>query len=238
MLSFEQLSGQCEDHLVEIEPGHKLQQQVASAFCAMQLAAQKEGVSLDLISSFRSFSRQLRIWNEKWRGLRPILDEQHQPLDPQILSESEKLYAILRFSALPGSSRHHWGSDFDVFDAKSVHECDQPFQLISSEYEPNGPCYSLSRWLNKRAHEFGFYHPYTAQGPVAPEPWHLSHRHTAERLPKQLEKAPLLKLLEKSDIAGIDTIREHLDEILRDYVRLEKPLANNSTLQSHKSESV
>ncbi|ALS98630.1 M15 family metallopeptidase [Lacimicrobium alkaliphilum] len=223
MLNFEQLSGQRDDHLVEAEPGHKLLKQVAGALSVMREAAAEDGVSLDLVSSFRCFSRQLRIWNEKWHGLRPILDEQHQPLDPQLLGESEKLFAILRFSALPGTSRHHWGSDFDVFDAKAVHNYEQPFQLISSEYEPGGPCYGLSQWLDKHAAKFGFYQPYNGQNAVAPEPWHLSHKQSSEALPGLLEKAPLQKLIECSEIAGKETILEHLDKIIRRYIQLEQP---------------
>jgi LAS superfamily LD-carboxypeptidase LdcB len=221
MLNFEQLSGQREDHLVEAEPGHKLLKQVVGALSAMREAAAEDDIGLDLVSSFRSFQRQLRIWNEKWHGLRPILDEQQQPLDPQLLGESEKLFAILRFSALPGTSRHHWGSDFDVFDARAVHHYDQPFQLISSEYEPGGPCFGLSQWLDKRAAEFGFYRPYTGHNAVAPEPWHLSHQQTSDSLSGLLEKAPLQKLIENSEIAGKESILEHLDKIIRCYVRLE-----------------
>ncbi|WP_088328823.1 M15 family metallopeptidase [Lacimicrobium sp. SS2-24] len=220
MLTFEQLSGQQDSHLIEAEAGHKLQKAVATAFSAMREAAASDGVGVDLLSCFRSFERQMRIWNEKWHGLRPILDDRHQPLDPQLLSDKEKLFAILRFSALPGTSRHHWGSDFDVFDAKAVHACDQPFQLISEEYQPHGPCFELSTWLSHHADAFGFYRPYTgAAGSVAPEPWHLSHRATAEPLIAQMTSERLGPLLEKTDLAGKDTVLLHLDEIIRRYVR-------------------
>lgn len=227
MLNFEQLSGQREDHLLEAEPGHKLLEQVAVALSSMREAAAEDGVSLDLLSCFRSFDRQLRIWNEKWHGLRPILDDQHQPLDPQLLSESEKLFAILRFSALPGTSRHHWGSDFDVFDARAVHNYAQPFHLISTEYESGGPCYRLSQWLHKRAGEFGFYLPYRGQNAVAAEPWHLSHKQSSDSLLTLFQKAPLQKLIEDSEIAGKETILEHLDEVIDRYVYLKTPLADN-----------
>jgi len=52
--------------------------------------------------------RQAEIWNAKAAGLRPVLDANEQPIDTGTLSERELVFAILRWSALPGASRHHW----------------------------------------------------------------------------------------------------------------------------------
>ncbi len=32
------------------------------------------------------------------------------------LSDLEKCKAMLRWSAVPGASRHHWGTEIDIFD--------------------------------------------------------------------------------------------------------------------------
>ena len=47
---------------------------------------------------------------------RPLLDANNQPLDALQLGETERLHAILHWSALPGTSRHHWGTDLDIYD--------------------------------------------------------------------------------------------------------------------------
>ena len=47
---------------------------------------------------------------------RPLLDARNQPLDALQLGETERLHAILHWSALPGTSRHHWGTDLDIYD--------------------------------------------------------------------------------------------------------------------------
>jgi hypothetical protein len=46
----------------------------------------------------------------------PLLDAHNQPLDALQLGETERLHAILHWSALPGTSRHHWGTDLDIYD--------------------------------------------------------------------------------------------------------------------------
>jgi hypothetical protein len=58
-------------------------------------------------SGFRSFERQVEIWNRKVEAL--------QPRVPQEIFE-----AILRWSALPGTSRHHWGTELDVIDGSRI----------------------------------------------------------------------------------------------------------------------
>ncbi|SPY94009.1 D-alanyl-D-alanine carboxypeptidase [Proteus mirabilis] len=64
-------------------------------------------------SFIRSFERQLAIWNGKFEGTRPVLDAESQPIDIQTLSEGQRCEAILKWSALPGASRHHWGTEID-----------------------------------------------------------------------------------------------------------------------------
>ena len=45
--------------------------------------------------------------------------------------------AILVWSALPGASRHHWGTDLDVFD-RAVQPPGEPLELLARHYEPGG----------------------------------------------------------------------------------------------------
>ena len=125
------LTGLTERHLVSIdflENGQSAErksnilvhQHVLRPFSLLRSAAANEGFDLRICSGFRSFQRQRLIWNEKLSGLRPIFDNEGKPVILDQLSDWQKLQAVLRWSALPGSSRHHWGTDFDVYDARTL----------------------------------------------------------------------------------------------------------------------
>ena len=115
-----QLTGREETHLVELPSGHRLQAAAATAFTALQRDARAAGFDLAIASSFRSYSRQLAIWNGKAGGLRKVHDDAGHEVDINALAAPERLRAILRFSAIPGTSRHHWGTDLDVYDAAAL----------------------------------------------------------------------------------------------------------------------
>ncbi len=202
-----------ESHLVPCQAGHKLTHQVCQAFLAMQQAAKQDGIDLQIVSSYRSFARQKLIWEKKWSGQSILLDNQEIPLDFATLSDQQKLFAILTWSALPGASRHHWGTDLDVYDKQSVEQANHSFQLVCSEYD-QGPCRKLNHWLAKHAEQFGFYRPYANYtGGIAREPWHLSHQASAEPIINQLNQQMLIKQLTQSNILGIDSILEHMPTI-------------------------
>ena len=94
------------------------------------------------------------------------------------LSAEQQLHAILRFSAIPGTSRHHWGTDLDVFDAAALPQ-DYQLQLSPQEVAPGGMFDPLHCWLDQRmaaGEVHGFFRPYGQdRGGVAPERWHLSY---------------------------------------------------------------
>ncbi|WP_350595574.1 M15 family metallopeptidase, partial [Pseudoalteromonas sp. 45-MNA-CIBAN-0466] len=87
----------------------------------------------------------------------------------------DKCIAIMLYSALPGASRHHLGTDLDIYDKSAVSD-DYVLQLSPNEYQQGGPFAKLSQWLDTHLAEFGFYRPYQYDlGGVAPELWHISH---------------------------------------------------------------
>lgn len=211
--------GTCERHLVDCQDGHRLSAEACVSFNTMQQHAQKDGIDIQLVSSFRSFERQLTIWNQKWLGSRTLYSIEGKPLDPNHLSDSEKLDAILTFSALPGASRHHWGSDCDVYDRSSVIRAQHKFELVNAEYQEGGPCYPLHCWLEKHADKFGFSRPYSGyNGGVAIEQWHLSFKTEAQKIETQFNLAQLRELLSQSDILGKDCILTNLERIYRQYI--------------------
>jgi LAS superfamily LD-carboxypeptidase LdcB len=116
-----QLTGRARTHVVELdEPRCVLHRAAVAPFRRMRAAAAKAGIDLVPASSFRDFDRQLAIWNAKWRGERPLLDAQGRPLEAARLTPARRVDAILIWSAAPGCSRHHWGTDFDVYDRAAV----------------------------------------------------------------------------------------------------------------------
>ena len=103
----------------------------------LRALAGKQGFDLRICSSFRSFERQLAIWNNKASGLRPVLDDSGAEININQLGEWQQAQAILRWSALPGASRHHWGTDFDIYDASAI-DSDYRIQLTPEEVEGEG----------------------------------------------------------------------------------------------------
>ncbi|MFN2168980.1 MAG: M15 family metallopeptidase, partial [Anaerolineae bacterium] len=120
------------------------------------------GFELAIASSFRSFERQRAIWNAKACGARPVHDDVGCAIDMARLDPAQQLRAILRFSALPGASRHHWGTDLDVYDAAAVAPGYQ-LRLSPEEVADEGVFGPLHRWLDGRmaaGRSHGFYRPY------------------------------------------------------------------------------
>ncbi|MGI2169284.1 M15 family metallopeptidase [Shewanella sp. MF05960] len=194
-----------------------LEQNTAAAFCKMQNAAKKSGIDLQLCSAYRPFERQVHIWNAKASGTRPLLDKASQPIDYASLSEQQLIDTILIWSALPGASRHHWGTDIDVFDAKQISK--HALQLVSVEYQETGPCFALHQWLVQHAVEYGFYFPYqTQQSGVSPEPWHLSYFPIAKDYVSQFRADELAKVLSHAEISLQSPLIERLTELVNHYV--------------------
>lgn len=184
-------------------------------------AAGAAGFQLKVASGCRDFSRQLAIFNAKAEGARPVLDDRGEVLLRKDFSDLEWLYAILRFSALPGTSRHHWGTDFDVYDAKGL-DAGQSVQLLAAESEPGGPFYDFHCWLDERiarGEAFGFFRPYDCdRGGVACEPWHISHKPSADPFREELKSQDLAMIYQQVDITLKPVIIDHLDAILDRFV--------------------
>src|SRR5574344_1087163 len=208
-----------ESHLVQLpDSPHRLLPATAQAFCQMQQAARADGLDLALASSYRSFARQQLIWDEKFQGLRPVLDEQSKPLDIRTWGDLARIKAILRWSALPGTSRHHWGSDMDVY-SPSLLPAGASLRLEPWEYEAGGYFAELSHWLTHNMARFGFYRPFADdQGGVAIEPWHLSHGTDSIRMAALLTPETLSQALRHSTLAGKACILEQLPLLWQQFI--------------------
>jgi LAS superfamily LD-carboxypeptidase LdcB len=218
--TLEELTGRATGHLSEVVAGPPclLHREVVTPFLALRAAAAEDGIDLVAFSSFRDFDRQLAIWNGKFRGERPMQDRAGVTLDALALSPAERVAAILWWSALPGASRHHWGTDFDCLDANALPP-GYKLQVVPAEYAPAGPFAHLATWLDAHMHSFGFYRPYTTdRGGVRPEPWHLSYAPVAARAQRALSAARLRDVLAAAEIEGKAEVLATLDEVFASYV--------------------
>src|SRR5688500_7951132 len=105
-----ELTGRARTHIIDLaDPPCSLHVEAVTSLLAMRDAAVRAGVALTPRSTFRDFDAQLRIWNEKWAGARPLYGRDGALLDRKQLTDAQTIEAILSWSALPGGSRHHWG---------------------------------------------------------------------------------------------------------------------------------
>ncbi len=216
----EQLLGQSTEHLIEFEDSAVLVHRcLADPLRQLIADAAQAGYTLNVASGFRSFERQCDIWNAKAGGQRPVLDQLGNPVSLRKLTDTEKLWAILRWSALPGTSRHHWGTDIDVWDSSAVPP-DYQLQLVPEEYQQGGPFGPFNDWLTAALKEnTTFFRPYAEdKGGVAPEPWHLSYRPVAQAYEQQLEVPTVAAAVEKSDILLKGAILDNIEEIFARFI--------------------
>lgn len=220
--SVEALVGEDESALVPVDQT-QLHRGVIAPLEQLTAAADETGFSLRVASGYRSFQRQKAIWTAKASGERPVLDERGRPVDIERLNELELALAILRWSALPGSSRHHWGTDMDVYDAGALPR-GSGLQLTREECEAGGPMHRFHQWLTAFLASDanpGFYRPYDVdRGGVAPEPWHLSFAPIANGYARALTLERLSHHLQHHPLPLQATIEAHLPALFERYVRV------------------
>jgi len=153
--------------------------------------AAKNGVTLNVLSATRNFDYQKNIWENKWRAYK------NEPTD---YARSKK---ILEFSAMPGASRHHWGTEVDLV-------------AVTNSYFEHGEGLKVYKWLQAHAAQFGFCQPYTKNRKAGynEEKWHWSYLPLA----KQYQKFAQTNLTDASfkDFLGAQTAIEL--QIVKNYI--------------------
>jgi len=222
-----ELTGTTDEHvLVDVRPvsiAKPIHRDAVVPFLALQADAKKAGFDLQIASGFRDYQRQLKIWNAKSAGERLVTDDRGKPLELEKATEKQLMLAILRWSALPGASRHHWGTEIDVYDAAAVAPNYQ-VQLVPDEVNEGGVFAPLHTWLDERIeHEkaFGFFRPYQQDhGGVAPERWHLSYAPQSFRYQKAMTKTALQEFLLHQDFAFKSLILSDLETLFERFIQL------------------
>lgn len=199
-----------------VDPKYGLLPDVAVAYTAMQQAAADNGFDLQIVSSFRDFKAQELIWNSKIQGKRMVLDRQANEVDVSSLDDDDLMYTLLIWSAFPGASRHHWGTDLDVYDANAINL--DKVSLIQEEYY-QGACAPMFNWLTKNAEKFGFFWPYlTDRGGFAVEPWHLSYTSISTLILKNYPENLAKSTLRNSSVILKNNLLSNFDNIAIKYI--------------------
>jgi LAS superfamily LD-carboxypeptidase LdcB len=214
-----ELTGKVRTHIEQLEePRVALHREAVKPFRALRTAAAKQGLDVMPFSAFRDFQQQVEIWNRKFRGERPLYDRDGNVRDHAALNEEQMVEAILVWSAVPGASRHHWGSEIDVYDRAALPE-GYRVRLLPEEYAPGGVFERLADWLSDNLERFDFFRPYDQdRGGVYPEPWHISYAPVAARAQRALTADVIAGALQDADVLGKHIVLERLPEIFRQYV--------------------
>jgi len=215
-----QITGRVRTHVVQLDaPRFAAHPDVAAAFLRLRAAAARDGIELRPYSSFRGYEAQARIWEAKYGGRATLYDIDGRPRDRAGMTEDDVIGHILDWSALPGASRHQWGTEIDVVDAAVMPPGYKP-QLLPAEVAEGGLFAPLHRWLDDHIHAHGFFRPYARfQGGMFPEPWHLSYAPVSMRAIDDLTLDVLRRCTEASDIPGKQRVLERLPEIHARHVR-------------------
>ena len=215
-----QITGRVRTHVVQHDaPRFAAHPDVAAAFLRLRAAAARDGIELRPYSSFRGYDAQARIWEAKFSGRATLYDLRGHPRDRTGMGEDDIIRHILDWSALPGASRHQWGTEIDVVDAAVMPPGYTP-QLLPAEVAEGGLFAPLHRWLDDHIHAHGFFRPYARdQGGMFPEPWHLSYAPVSMRAIEDLTLDVLRRCTQASDIPGKARVLELLPEIHERHVR-------------------
>ncbi|MDT8309797.1 MAG: M15 family metallopeptidase [Bacteroidales bacterium] len=193
---------------IKIDPSHTTKQNIYlrkeayEAFVRMKNSAKKENISLTIVSGTRNFDSQKSIWEAKWNGQRKV-----EVYDLTTIQDPvERARMILRYSSMPGTSRHHWGTDIDI-------------NSVSPAYFESEQGKKTYTWLVAHAPDFGFCQTYTPKDSLRPtgyeeEQWHWSYIPIAGLLTTQYQKQ-----ITHDDINGFDGAETATDiDVIKNYV--------------------
>jgi len=150
------------EHASGAATGGYLRTETYNAFVTMADAAKKDGILLIIISATRNFESQKQIWENKWNGKVRVAGMNLK----SVKSPEKRARIILRYSSMPGSSRHHWGTDMDL-------------NSLENSYFESGQGMKIYQWLTSHAAEYGFCQPYgskaNGRSGYEEEKWHWSY---------------------------------------------------------------
>ena len=172
----------------------------------MKKAAYSAGIELKVVSSYRNFERQALIWERKYAKYTE--DNGMEPLPA--------IDKIIEYSTIPGTSRHHWGTDIDIVDGYRKVEGNV---LDPNKFGPEGPYEDLKKWMDANSEEYGFHIVYTdhpKRKGFKYEPWHYSYAPISKPMLTAFRRKNFLLLLQEEDFYGSEYFT---NGFIKDYVR-------------------
>ena len=172
--------------------GINLREEAYNSFLEMKKAAYSDGFDIKMVSSFRDYYHQQRIWERKY--LNYTQESGMSPLDA--------IEKIIEYSTIPGTSRHHWGTDIDIIDGFPKASGDV---LVPEKFEAGGPYEGFKLWLDENSTKYGFYLVYTdnpRRRGFKYEPWHYSYAPISIPMLTAYRKLNILKLLQEESFLG------------------------------------
>jgi len=188
--------------------GYSLREEANEAFLKMKSAAAEAGIDIKVVSSYRNYAHQNRIWERKFKR---FTEDGMVPIDA--------IKKIVEYSTIPGTSRHHWGTDIDIVDGSVK----QPKNLLVADHFHNdGPFCKLKEWLDEHSESYGFYLVYTDNANrkgFKYEPWHLSYKALSFDYLVDYKQLDLLKMLEKEQLLASEYFtKEFLESYITDNI--------------------
>lgn len=168
-----------------------MQEEVYEAYERMRQAAAKEGIEIKVVSAHRSYDRQREIWNAKYKTL-----------TLQGLPAKDAIQEIITYSTLPGTSRHHWGTDIDIIDNANPQSGDV---LLAEKFYGDGPSSALRSWMNRNAADYGFLEVYTDhpnRKGFAHEPWHYTYHSLSKAYLEVLTNQVISEIAKDEQLLG------------------------------------
>lgn len=194
-ISYEELIGK--GNPILLGEGFKLQKQAYDAFIDMKNEALKSDIYIKIVSSYRDFNSQNYIWERKYKNY-----------TSQGMSQQDTIKKIIEYSTIPGTSRHHWGTDIDIVDASQK----EPKNLLNPLNFENDACFgTLKTWMDENASNFGFYLVYTNETNrkgFKYEPWHYSYKPLSKLYLSAYKQLNIYDILQKEKVIGKDYFTE------------------------------
>lgn len=169
----------------------KLRKEAHDAFLKLSAKALESDIRIKVVSSYRGFDHQNRIWQRKYKR---YIEMGFSPKDT--------IQKIIEYSTIPGTSRHHWATDLDLIDSNVK----QPNNVLSPQHFENQGCFSkFKTWMDANASDFGFYLVYTDNKDrkgFKHEPWHYSYKPLSTAFLEQYKTLDVKQIITTEGLMG------------------------------------
>lgn len=175
------------------------QPEVLTAFWALERDAAVVGWRLTIISGYRTFESQRRVWNRKYESARWVGSR----------GPVSWIQQTMKYISVPGFSRHHWGTDLDLGEM-SLRKAELPKGVQENKMR------EFYDWLEVNAPRYGFCRVYRGgAGSIQDEPWHWSYVRLAAVYDRDFHRISDFSVLKGRGVAGWDWLSENFAEVKR-----------------------